>query len=81
MARELIAIIRASGKISYINAKKFIEEIHMLKASNRVKAVIIRIDSAECNIRASKKIWEEIRSLAAQKPVIASMYDVAASSG
>ena len=53
----------------------------MVKASNRVKAVIIRIDSADCNMRASKKIWEEIRSLAAQKPVIASMSDVAASAG
>ena len=81
MAKEPIAIIRASGKLSYINAKKLIEEIHMVKASNRVKAVIIRIDSADCNMRASKKIWEEIRSLAAQKPVIASMSDVAASAG
>jgi protease-4 len=82
MAKELIAIIRASGSIgSYINAKKFIEEIRMLKASCRIKAVIIRIDCADYNLRPSKQIWEEIRSLAAQKPVIASMSDVAASAG
>jgi ClpP class serine protease len=46
----------------------------MLKASYRIKVVIIRIDSADYNVRASKKIWEAIMSLAAQKPVIASMY-------
>ncbi|WJX85824.1 hypothetical protein P8452_68219 [Trifolium repens] len=81
MAKELITIIRASGRIdSNINANKFIEEICM-KASYRIKVVIIRIDSADYNVRAAKNIWEEIRSLVAQKPVIASMSDVAASAG
>ncbi|KOM40101.1 hypothetical protein LR48_Vigan04g029900 [Vigna angularis] len=89
---ELIAIIRASGSISRvesqlsvsssgITAEKFIEKIRTVRESKKFKAAIIRIDSPGGDALASDLMWREIRLLAAKKPVIASMSDVAASGG
>ncbi|KAH1111565.1 hypothetical protein AAZX31_04G144400 [Glycine max] len=90
--KELIAIIRASGSISRVEsqfsvsssgiiAEKFIEKIRTVRESKKFKAAIIRIDSPGGDALASDLMWREIRLLAASKPVIASMSDVAASGG
>ncbi|KAK7292138.1 hypothetical protein RIF29_07860 [Crotalaria pallida] len=90
--KELIAIIRASGSIrrvegplsvssSGIIGEKFIEKIRSVRESKKIKAVIIRIDSPGGDALASDLMWREIKLLAASKPVIASMSDVAASGG
>lgn len=90
--KELIAIIRASGSISRvkgqlsvsssgITAEEFIEKIRTVRESKKFKAAIIRIDSPGGDALASDLMWREIRLLAASKPVIASMADVAASGG
>ncbi|THF98565.1 hypothetical protein TEA_020108 [Camellia sinensis var. sinensis] len=86
--KDQIVIIRASGSISRvrgpfsvsgsgITSEQFIEKIQ----SKRYKAVIIRIDSPGGDALASDLMWREIKLLAASKPVIASMADVAASGG
>ncbi|MDD5308780.1 MAG: signal peptide peptidase SppA [Deltaproteobacteria bacterium] len=46
-----------------------------------VKAVVLRIDSPGGSALASDNIWVAVRALAAKKPVVASMGDVAASGG
>ncbi|XP_074579698.1 serine protease SPPA, chloroplastic-like isoform X1 [Curcuma longa] len=90
--KEPIAIIRASGVItrtrnpfsfasSGIIAEQLIEKIRSVRESNKFKAVILRIDSPGGDALASDLIWREIKLLAASKPVIASMSDVAASGG
>ncbi|XP_020226977.1 serine protease SPPA, chloroplastic [Cajanus cajan] len=90
--KDLIAIIRASGSIRRIESplssrssgiigEKFIEKIRRVRESNKYKAAIIRIDSPGGDALASDLMWREIRLLAASKPVIASMSDVAASGG
>ncbi|XP_027344924.1 serine protease SPPA, chloroplastic-like isoform X1 [Abrus precatorius] len=90
--KELIAVIRASGSISRVEnqlsasssgivAEKFIEKIREVRESKKFKAAIIRIDSPGGDALASDLMWREIRLLAASKPVIASMSDVAASGG
>ncbi|KAG4932614.1 hypothetical protein JHK87_046616 [Glycine soja] len=90
--KELIAIIRASGSIRRIESslstrssgiigEKLIEKIRKVRESNKYKAAIIRIDSPGGDALASDLMWREIRLLAASKPVIASMSDVAASGG
>ncbi|CAO2818423.1 unnamed protein product [Amaranthus hypochondriacus] len=90
--KERIAVIRASGSISRVRsplsspmsgivAEQLIEKIRSVKESKRYKAVIIRIDSPGGDALASDLMWREIRLLAAEKPVIASMVDVAASGG
>ncbi|KAG6672755.1 hypothetical protein I3842_16G075100, partial [Carya illinoinensis] len=90
--KNQIAVIRASGSSSRarsplnvsssgIIAEQFIEKIRSVRVSKRYKAVIIRIDTLEAMLWLSDLIWREIRLLAASKPVIASMSDVAASGG
>ncbi|KAI3463800.1 hypothetical protein Pfo_020463 [Paulownia fortunei] len=90
--RDQIAIIRASGSISRIRgplstsnsgivAEQFIEKIRTVRESKRYKAVVLRIDSPGGDALASDLMWREIKLLAASKPVIASMADVAASGG
>jgi protease-4 len=46
-----------------------------------VKAVVLRVDSPGGDALASDLMWRELRLLAAEKPVVASMADVAASGG
>lgn len=90
--KDKIAVIRASGSISRVRGRfsisssgivgeQFIEKIRQVRASKRYKAVILRIDSPGGDALASDLMWREIRLLAAKKPVIASMGDVAASGG
>lgn len=90
--RNQIAIIRASGSISRargplsssssgIVSEKFIEKIHSVRDSKRYKALVLRIDSPGGDALASDLMWREIKLLAASKPVVASMGDVAASGG
>ncbi|CAL9087598.1 unnamed protein product [Musa acuminata var. zebrina] len=90
--KDQIAIIRASGSISRtrsplsvsgsgIISEQLIEKIRSIRESERYKAVILRIDSPGGDALASDLMWREIRLLAASKPVIASMSDVAASGG
>ncbi|CAN6578015.1 unnamed protein product [Malus baccata var. baccata] len=90
--KDKIAIIRASGSISRVQCglslpgssiigEQFIEKIRTVRESKRYKAAIIRIDSPGGDALASDLMWREIRLLAASKPVIASMSDVAASGG
>jgi protease IV len=76
---ELIAIIRVSGSIS--SATEFIENIYRVRASTEFKAVIVRIDSSGGKFRASNYMWREMKRLAAEIPVIASISDVATSAG
>src|SRR5512139_787096 len=55
--------------------------LRALAADPRVKAVVLRIDSGGGSAQASELIWRAVAELKAQKPVIASMSDVAASGG
>ncbi|KAJ4972659.1 hypothetical protein NE237_005833 [Protea cynaroides] len=87
--KDQIAVIRASGSISRVRGplssgiigEQFIDKIRSVRESKRYKAVIIRIDSPGGDALASDLMWREIRLLAASKPVIASMSDLAASGG
>jgi signal peptide peptidase SppA len=87
-----IVVINAVGGIgggksgSGVNGKSLgsdtlIEQVRQAKADPNVKAVIIRVDSPGGSALASDLMWREIRALSKEKPVIASMVDVAASGG
>ncbi|XP_062116814.1 serine protease SPPA, chloroplastic isoform X4 [Humulus lupulus] len=90
--KDQIALIRASGSISRVRGplsspgsgivgEQLIEKIRTVRESKRYKAAIIRIDSPGGDALASDLMWREIRLLAASKPVVASMSDLAASGG
>lgn len=82
-----IAILRASGAISRgsggngIKSDDFVKEIKRVRKMKNIDAVILRIDSPGGDALASDLMWRELRLLARERPVIASMSDVAASGG
>lgn len=60
-------------------AKTLTEEIRKLKDDNRIKAVLVRINSPGGSALASDIIWRELMILRETKPVVASLGTVAAS--
>jgi protease-4 len=51
------------------------------REDDKVKAIVLRVDSPGGDTYASNAIWREVRRTAAEKPVIASFSDLAASGG
>ena len=76
-----IAIIDVEGLIEPTSAKKVLKNIEKVRDNKWVKAVIIRIDSPGGAVAASQEIYESIKSLDKEKPVIVSMGTLAASGG
>jgi protease-4 len=69
------------GSESEIASEDFIEELEKLKNNDKIRAVILRVNSPGGSAFASDLIWKKIEELKAKKPVVASMGDVAASGG
>ncbi|WP_221390620.1 signal peptide peptidase SppA [Dyadobacter sp. NIV53] len=83
-----IAVLVAEGEISSgegsdesIGSEKFVKEIKKLRDNDKIKAIVLRINSPGGSALASDVMWREIQITAKKKPVIASMSDVAASGG
>ncbi len=64
-----------------VGSKTFNEAVREAAESDRVKAVVVRIDSPGGLASASDAMWREITLAAEEKPVIISMGNVAASGG
>lgn len=64
-----------------IRSGDFVRHIRSAREDEKVKAIIIRIDSPGGSVIGSDEIWEEIQKTRKIKPVYASMSDVAASGG
>jgi protease IV len=87
-SRNKVAVIYASGNIvdgegdrGNIGGTKLSEAIRKVRFDKTVKAVVLRINSPGGSALASDIIWREVELTRAQKPVIASMSDLAASGG
>jgi protease-4 len=87
-SKERIAVIIGEGSIipgradnQMIGSDTYAKLIKNARESDRVKAVVIRINSGGGNPLASDVIWKEIKLTAEKKPVVASIADVAASGG
>jgi len=84
-----VAVIVATGQIvrgegqqnESIGGKKFANGIRKARLNDKVKAIVLRINSPGGDFVASDMMWREIKLAAAVKPVIASMSDYAASGG
>lgn len=74
-----IGVLEIKGVI--MDSDDFLEKIRDLKERDRVKTVIVRIDSPGGGVAASQEIYEELKKLDKEKPVIASLSSVAASGG
>jgi protease-4 len=62
-------------------AGPFVRELRRLGDAAEVKAVVLRIDSPGGSALASDRMWHAVRRVAARKPVIVSVGDMAASGG
>jgi len=83
-----VAVIVADGTImpgradeGVIGSDTFIEEIRKARENDKIKAIVIRVNSPGGSFQASDMMWREITLTTKQKPVIASMSDYAASGG
>jgi len=70
-----------NGDIAAMGSETIVEAIDAARKSADVKAIVLRINSPGGSALASDMIWRAIERAKAEKPVIASMADVAASGG
>lgn len=84
---EKIAVLYASGSInngdeySDINSEKYIKYIKELQDNDKIKAVVLRINSPGGSANASDEILFELQQLKKKKPLVVSFGDYAASGG
>lgn len=88
LAKDKIAIIYASGSIEggegdnqTIGSDRISKAIRKARLDDKVKAIVLRVNSPGGSALASDVIWREVILAKAVKPVVASMGDVAASGG
>lgn len=86
--KEKIAVIYAPGEIvsgrgnmDETGSERMLEGLRKAREDERVKAVVLRINSPGGSALASEVIWREVKLTAAKKPLVVSMGDVAASGG
>ena len=76
------AIVDSGSKYeTEIVGNAVVEGLKKLEKNDRVKAVVLRVNSPGGSAYASEQIWKAVTDLKAKKPVIISMGDYAASGG
>lgn len=85
---NIIAVYYAFGEIDGttsteegIQSEKVIKDLRKLREDETIKAVVLRVNSPGGSAYGSEQIWHEVELLKAEKPVIVSMGDYAASGG
>ncbi|MDB5131752.1 MAG: signal peptide peptidase SppA [Mucilaginibacter sp.] len=86
--KNSIAIIYASGEInggdgdeSSIGSERISKALRQVRLDDKVKAVVLRVNSPGGSSLASDVIWREVMLTKKVKPIIVSMGDLAASGG
>lgn len=87
--KDRIAVVYAEGNIvdgeadpGSIGGDKYAKILRKLRTNDKVKAVVLRVNSGGGSAMASEVMWREIELLKKEgKPVVASMGDLAASGG
>jgi len=87
-SKNRIAIIYASGEINggdgddnTIGSERISKALRKARLDNKVKAVVLRVNSPGGSSLASDVIWREVMLTKKEKPIIVSMGDLAASGG
>ena len=88
ISRDKIAIIYATGEINSgkgdlksIGSETTAKAIKKAREDERVKAIVLRVNSPGGSALASDVIWRETTLAKAEKPLVISMGDLAASGG
>ena len=66
---------------SVITASQMTKDLQDLREDDKVKAVVLSVNSPGGSAYASEQIWHEVQLLSQEKPVIVSMGAMAASGG
>lgn len=77
--KDGVGVLEIDGMIT--EAEPAIKAIREFKKNDRVKAMVVRIDSPGGTVGASQEIFEEIKRLDREKPVVASFATIATSGG
>ncbi len=87
-SKNKIAVIYAEGQIIYgegnetfVGQGTINESLKKAREDDRIKAIVLRVNSPGGSALASELIWREIELTKKIKPVVVSMGDVAASGG
>ena len=90
---ERIALVVAEGDIvegrsregvfggRSVGDRTLVDALRDIRGRHSIRAVVLRIDSPGGSGDASDAVWQELRRLRREKPVVVSMGDVAASGG
>jgi protease-4 len=86
--KDKVAVIFAQGEIrsgegseTVIGSERISKAIRKARKDDKVKAIVLRVNSPGGSALASDVIWREMTLAKAEKPVVVSMGDVAASGG
>lgn len=79
VARDHIAKVRVEGTIT--EDDELLERLRAIEKSQTVKGVILAVDSPGGTTAGGEAIYEAVRKLAAEKPVVAQVGTLAASAG
>lgn len=77
--REHVGVVKVEGMI--LDSTKVIEQLVFFHEDDSVKAIVLRVDSPGGGVGPSQEIYDEVRRIDAEKPIIVSMGSVAASGG
>ena len=87
-SRDKIAVIYAQGEIIYgegdektIGQDLMIRALRTARKNTAIKAIVLRVNSPGGSALASELIWRELELTKAEKPLVVSMGDYAASGG
>jgi protease IV len=87
-SKNNIAVLIAEGSIvdgmgapGTVGSKSFTASLNAIREDESIKAVVLRINSPGGSALAADVLWKELILTKVQKPVVASMSDVAASGG
>lgn len=78
-AGRQVAVVPVEGVI--VDSRKVVEQLEDFRHDPAVKAVVIRIDSPGGAVGPSQEIYEAVKRIDKEKPVVASLGSVAASGG
>ena len=74
-------IMPGKSTTGIIGSETILKQIQKLRLDNKIKGLVLRVNSPGGSALASDVIWAEVLKLAEYKPVYVSMGDVAASGG
>ena len=77
--KKSVAILELTGVIE--NSKDVIEQLYKQVKNDKVRGIVLRINSPGGAVGPSQEIYDTIKKLRAKKPIVASMDAVAASGG